>query len=436
VKAVKAWGLPVALLLVVSFIVYALALSVFPLPPLVRDAYGYTMTSLRVLHDHVFSFGLQPPGSRVVPNDDVTPGYPLLLSAIYLVSRVSPANPVAAITHVEPWIVFLQLLMGVGIVLMLYLCGRSLGGHRLGLVAGIAATLYLPFAWASSTTLADQAGTVLFAIELWLALELCKPARRRTLPMAFCFGLLVATTDMMRPALALWPFVPITYMLVRRLEPFRRVVLLLACGALGFALVFAPWWVRSAAIAGRFVPIRTNVDIAKPVDFPGGPVRLTSTPPIPDYPVVLRPWTIEQATPARTHAGETAISVANPWVPQLADVWEDVYEPGIERIGFAQPSTYNPYALATLVALMTIYQRVLVGAAIIGMALVVRSRRLLLAATVPLYVIAIHYNIQLTIRYFYPAMPAVVLLASCAAFVGATLLGRQFSRWGRWLAAE
>jgi len=408
--------------LVVAAVMFTAALMVFPLPPSVHDSYGYTMTGQRLLYDGVFSFSAELPGTPVTLNARVTPGYPLFLAAVYAVFGRGLEGPIARTIAVQPYLVSVQLLLGLFIVLVIARTGRLLGGPRLGLTAGLAAALYPPFALAASVALGEQLGTALFACQIWLAIALTAPRNKRSLSAALGFGALTAATAMVRPALIGWAVLPLLYIAVRRLESPKRVVYLGAVAALGFALVWAPWWVRNYRVMGTFVPIRTDAVApgAEPVT-PSNPYRPGQdvvSPAIPQYPEALKQIAWAQVVPAVTTAEQTLQAVRAPWIPQAAAIYEDVFHPDEQRVGFTPSAPENPEAFAFLDGYARWYHWLVLAGAFIGLFFIPRSPRLILLAAVPLYIIGAHYGVQVNIRYLYPMMPAVVLLAA-AGFYGA-----------------
>ena len=66
--------------------------------------------------------------------------------------------------------------------------------------------------------------------------------------------------------------------------------------------------------------------------------------------------------------------------------------------------------------------------AVLSLGFVARSWRTLLVWSMPIYVLAAHFEVQLTLRYFYPAMPAVVLLAASGALGTWAFLTAKFSQ--------
>lgn len=414
----------VLILLGCAGILFAATILTFPLPPVVHDAYAYTMTALRLLQDHVFAYSGDGPGTAIAPNASVTPAHPLLLAAIYSLDRVRLADPIASIVKMTPFIVFVQWLMAIFIVFCAERMGRLLGGRRLALTAGAFAALYLPFAWAATVPLAEQAGTAAFAGLLWLTLELASPASpRRTWPVATGFGLLAAVTAMFRPALIAWPVFLLAYLLIRRVDTWARLIRFSAVAAVVFLLVFAPWWIRNLSVVGRFVPIRTDETVLAPVEPIGPPLELTTSEPIRGWPRDMVELSKGQASTRPPGAVQVLESISRPWVPPLADVWEDTFHPDERRVGFGQPWTYSPGLFVAGVRFAYVFQWVVLAGALLSLVFVRRSPRILLLASVPLYVIWAHYGVQVTPRYLYPAMPALVVMAACGTFAAARELG-------------
>jgi hypothetical protein len=427
------WRMPfdwtLALPLAVAFVAYLGAVLIFPLPPVVRDAYAYSMSAIRLLHDHVYAYSTQLPGTPIVPNANVTPGIILFLAAFLAPVASNAGSAVGTIAGVMPWVVAAQLVLAFSIVLALTLAGRLLGGRRLGIVAGLAAALFLPFAWASTTPLAEQLGTTLFAWFLCAAIYLTGAEARRTLPRFLGFGVLGAATLMARPTLTPFVLVPFAYLAVRRVVAPLDFAKYLGIAALGFCIVFAPWWIRNERAVGSICLIRSDTTASTtyyPPAYPNaGPQGLGT---IPQYPAAVANAAWVQAVTDPSPFGQLSDALTRPWVPQLADVWEDVYSPSTARIGFAEPPTYSPMTLVALQTLMGYYETLLVALSVLSVFFARRFRRIGMVLCAPPLLIAVHYyGRQFSPRYLYPAMPAFVLLAACGG-LGAWMLAERIVR--------
>ncbi|MHB1322831.1 MAG: ArnT family glycosyltransferase [Coriobacteriia bacterium] len=393
--------------------VFGAALATYPPPAMIHDAYAYNAAAFRLLETGVYAYGPGPAETTVTPNARVTPAHVYVLAGSLALSGTDGGFEAAA-REARPVWQAVQFLFALATVLFVGLSGHELGGRLLGWIAGIAAALFLPFGWATSVALAESMGAMLAAAQMWLALRLVSPRRPRTWRGALGLGIVSALAAMARPALIAWVVAPLVYAIIRRLESPRRLAMLAAVGALGFALVFAPWWARNALLLERFVPIRSDVVL---VD---GEYSSAST-----------------EAPARVSTGEqlrfVGRALTTPWMPQLDVLWENRFHYDEERVDFAE---YPERLLESFLGwrqAWTYYQSLFVIAGLAGAVLLAkRSPRLLLVVSLPVYVVAIHFSTQINDRYLFPAMPALLLLGSASLW---TVWGSLSSRLRRGHAA-
>ncbi len=390
--------------ILVAAIVFAIAIASYPAPPMIHDAYSYNAAAYRLATTGVYSYGAEPDAVDATPNARVTPGQILLLTAAFKVTGTESDYQSDSKASMPVWR-SAQFLFALLTVLFMALAGEELGGTRLALVTGLAGALYVPFAWASSVALSESMGVMLAAAQLWLALRITSQASPRTWRSFAVLGIVSALAAMARPALVAWMAVPLAYMLVRRLETPRRALLLCAVAALGFVLVFVPWWVRNANVVQAFVPLRTDTVLIDGVAQSEG-------------------W----AAPAgqRTLAEKSTAAVRSlgmPWVPPFDVLWENHFHFDESRVDFGEYPESLLDRFLTWRSIWTWYQSALAMLGVIGVALLVRrSPRLLIVASVPAYAIAVHWGTQISDRYTFLAMPAVLILGSVTAYSAAMKL--------------
>jgi hypothetical protein len=382
----------------VAFVVFAFTVTRHAIPSMLHDAYAYTMAAQRLVRDGVYAYSFgELPGVEVVPDARVTPGYILFLWLFYaLLGRTG--DPLQTVQAIQPLVVGTQFALALVTVAFLALSGRQLGGRRLALVTGLMGAAYLPFAWASLVALSESLAGPLLAAQLWWALRITNHAAKRSYAELFAFGVFSAVVVMVRPSMVLWVLVPLGYAIVARLESPKRLVLLALVAAAGFALVFAPWWVRNARVLGVFVPVRTDT-----IRTASGQYDSIATEP-----------------PAAMSTGqkmERALLVATvPWSAIDDVLWENSFHYDTMRVDFGRFPAAIHDRYAPLMKLLRYYQFFLLAAAIAALFFVRRSPRLLIAATVPIYAIGVHANTLVNPRYAYLGMPALIVLAGAGAY--------------------
>ncbi len=384
-------------------LIFSLAVASFPNPASIRDALGYVMTAQRVVLDGVYAYGIEPPQTPQKPNARVTPGWPMLLSGVYMVTGVdgtaeSNAQRAHALT------LFVLFLCSMGIVAATTLSGCSLGGDKLGMIAGIMAALYLPFSWASTVALAEQLGAVVLAWAIYVALVLTRPKHdTRVMTLAAVLGALCGLLLLTRANMAIWTLAPLAYVVVRRIYPVRQMLILAGIGLAAGLLVMAPWWARNAATLGRFIPLNSDYQPASTSTEP----TQTTTPsqPASDDPI----WVYTDLT------GVIEREML-PWVPYFDVVQDSTWQQGLARIEYPQTTPVIPSAITNLLVTFTLwYHRVLVLLALGSLYFVRRSPRLLILLAAPLAILITHAS-TMTVRYLYPSMVAVVVMAAVSVY--------------------
>ena len=167
---------------------------------------------------------------------------------------------------------------------------------------------------------------------------------------------------MVRPSTVLWVLVPFAYLVLARLESWRRVLLLGGMALLGFCLVFAPWWVRNARLTGIFIPLRSSAvrSASGVLESLGG-----------ESPRSL--------TPAEKVQAAVKVSTT-PWSAVYDVLWEDAFDYDQTRVDFGSyPVSFGP-EIESLLYLMRDYHTVLLALAFLGLLFVRRSPRLLIDA--------------------------------------------------------
>jgi hypothetical protein len=210
--------------------------------------------------------------------------------------------------------------------------------------------------------------------------------------------------------MVLWVLVPAIYAAVARLESWRRLLLLAAVAALGFALVFTPWWIRNARVLGIFVPIRT--DFVKGAD---GQLESIAT----------------DAPPAMPPSQKLKLSLlvaTTPWTAVDDVLWENNFHYDTMRVDFGYFPTSLHAALVPVMRVVRYYQYFLLLAAAAALLFVRRSPRLLLAFAMALLPVVVHANTQVNPRYAFLGTPALIVLAGAGAYGVWHLAARRLSR--------
>ncbi|HEU0092215.1 MAG TPA: glycosyltransferase family 39 protein [Vicinamibacteria bacterium] len=228
-----------ALALSVRAGLFVAASRVHPDSFMTPDSYGYDALARTLLHDARFAASpVGPPQTRR------TPGFPLLIAAIYAVAGEDPRAVV---------------LVGIGIsVLTVWLTAWVAGrlwGARAALIAGVLLALDIPSATASRRLLTETPFAALVLAATAAAVGLLVEGRPRAWR-GFLMGTLLAAAALTRP-IGLFLVIPAALWLVLcgrtlRWSP-RSTAWLLAALALPWILMVGGWQVRNRVAAGALV---------------------------------------------------------------------------------------------------------------------------------------------------------------------------------------
>jgi hypothetical protein len=174
-----------------------------------------------------------------------TPGYPLVLSAMFLVLGTDP--PVMCGRA-------LSALLGAAAVALTIGWAGWLFDPRAGLLAGLIAAVYPGFVSLGVFVLSEAAFCPLMIAQLWLwgAASRSRSHRNRRL-LSAAAGVAAGMATLVRPSWLL--FTPFAWAVAVLSSHERR--LQLAGGLVTMSLlvvVLVPWWIRNAVVIGRFVP--------------------------------------------------------------------------------------------------------------------------------------------------------------------------------------
>jgi 4-amino-4-deoxy-L-arabinose transferase-like glycosyltransferase len=174
------------------------------------------------------------------------PGYPILLSFIYV---VAPDSDTAT--------QFLQIFLDSLSVIIIVLIAFELFPAAVGVIAGFLAALAPQFSWNSILLLPDSLAALPILLAIWLitkTLRRTNPARNRSSMVSiFAAGALIGVSVWLRAnSLLLAPFLTLSFIFVRKRGARLRPAVMLLCGAL---LIIAPITIRNAIVYGKFIPV-------------------------------------------------------------------------------------------------------------------------------------------------------------------------------------
>lgn len=405
----------------------ASALVVGP-PAVVADGITYSTSAVRLLNTGVYTSYSLKIDTTEPPDAMQAPGYSLLLAGIY---RFLPhtGDPIRVIAGAIPAIVALHFLCAVLSVVLISLTAHMIGGLRLGWIAGILSALYLPFgaeamsAWPESVRLLLTATCILMSVGLYQSDE------ERSVRWMVAYGLAGGLTAMVMPAIAPWLVVPICFWGWKRRASFKRAVAVMLVGVAAIAIALSPWIVRNAVTLNRFIPLTQHVGTVW-LDSIGGrdmtPAEARMYVEAVDkgedgfkavaFDRLKRKW---NSSPSafivwKLNGAWTLVSV--PWVSQ-----QNPFSPLGPDAAMVAGDNYHDMsktAYTRWTAFMGWIHRIVLALGVAGLVLMRRRGVAWLLASGPVVALVLNTILLPWPRYFYPWMPAVLVLASmCVASV-------------------
>lgn len=410
------------------------ALFVGP-PAMTADGITYNTSAIRLLKTGIYSsYSLNLSEVRQ-PDAYQVPGYSLLLAGIH---SLLPPNSSAEGTlagAIGP-ITAMHFLAALATVALIAATADRIGGRRLGWSAGIIGALYLPFGAESMSTWPENVRLVFSAMLLYLGVGLNLAEKDRAPYWMAAFGVVGGATVMLQPSIALWLLVPIAFWAWKHRSDTVRAVSLAAVGVLGIGLVMSPWVVRNALVLGEFVPLTKHAGSVW-IDSIGG-IELTPQEDAVYLAAVAQgkdgyrevafdrlgaKWQQSPSGFITWKLGGAAEFLGKPWTSQ-----ENPFSP----LGPDMPKVAGPnyrimgkQAYTVWTAVITTIHLAVIALAAIGVWLKRKKAVVWLLVSGPLYALAVNTIIFPWQRYFYPWMPAVIVLAGITVATAAGTLGQR-----------
>lgn len=197
--------------------------------PIRADAKKYVSYAINLLERGVYSQDLVPNPS---PDNQVTPGYPLLLAAIF---KLSPDLNTACIR-----LLFVQAILGAATAVLTFAVGRFILSYWLAVLSGMLTALSPHLVTMGGYILTEAFFGFLLMLSFWI---LMVAIRSKKTEYFFICAVIMGFASLVRPALLLFPFLVVPLVLFYwRPESRKKISLALI---LGVILVWSPWSIWS-----------------------------------------------------------------------------------------------------------------------------------------------------------------------------------------------
>lgn len=424
-----------ALLVLALTLVARILIALWVAPPVVTDAQGYEAAAFRLAQNGTFAFPLLHSGAWAIENGDLVvteagrianlsaprnaytlPGYPALRALII--------KAVGDTYESRVWTRLAQALLSVLSGGLIYLIGRRFGA-RVGLLALVLAALYPPFAMANTYLQTEVLFTFLLVASVyWFARWSDSLSWIDAVAAGAVFGLSL----WVRPAIALWsPLAAALVVLCARPPRGRAILQAIAIGAT-IAVVIAPWWIRNAGLYERFVPFSTSgavttiegirMDAAEQLPFPWQS-RAPEQSPGQTAIENLALEALKAPSPDARDDVELNAHFASALATLQGTVLEEYRSAAVtSRLRSFAVSLFWPFAVSKAAfgglpfLVSWLIHLAIVLLFIAGVALAPRRTDTWLLLSLPIYTLLLHLLLIPLHRYYFPAMPAVVVLAA------------------------
>ncbi|HEY4312000.1 MAG TPA: glycosyltransferase family 39 protein [Pirellulales bacterium] len=218
------------------------------LPPGVQfafgDSEGYWMLAGALARGAPYEYGSPP--AQVFR----TPGYPLILSTLFLAFHGEPPLWAALVLNAA---------LGMLTVWGVYALALRLFERRAALLAAVIVAFYPGAIGTSVFVLSEAAFCPLLVAQLIASTIAWQSASTKaTLAFALAAGCLAGAATLVRPSWLLYtPFATCLGLLTMR--NMQRHLLVGACMLVGLSVVMSPWWLRNYQVTGHFIPTTLQV---------------------------------------------------------------------------------------------------------------------------------------------------------------------------------
>jgi 4-amino-4-deoxy-L-arabinose transferase-like glycosyltransferase len=254
-ESVRSWlqGLPerhgrTTLIVLAAILVLGFALRAYrvaePLTTPGDDSRAYYALSKALYEEG--SYG----GPEFDDSSDWSPGAPLLYAAAFYATGAAREGTARIV----------ELLLGLGAIVVVYLLGRRINCRPAGLVGAFGVAVYPPFIHSTGALFSEPAAILALPAAVLAFLWAGDPRPHTTRVRWLVPGLLFGATAMIRPEYLL---VGVTFAVLAALrvglpQGWKPGAAAAALLLVGFLLPIVPWTVRNAVELDRFVPVSTG----------------------------------------------------------------------------------------------------------------------------------------------------------------------------------
>jgi 4-amino-4-deoxy-L-arabinose transferase-like glycosyltransferase len=207
-----------------------------------HDTKYYDLLVRQLLEKGVYAY------KSTEPNAKVTPGFPLIMAAVYKMVNYKVHDPF-------PYIRFLNVFLSLATLFLIFQITSRLCGNIVGLLAAFMASLYPPFIWANGAVLTEVPAAFMLTLYLYVQIIAFESRKLRD---ALIAGALLGLTTLIRPE-----FMPLCvplylfYWVWTRDRYFWKPFL---AALIGLGIVMSPWWIRNLVTLDKVILTATQTN--------------------------------------------------------------------------------------------------------------------------------------------------------------------------------
>ncbi|MBD0379253.1 ArnT family glycosyltransferase [Paenibacillus sedimenti] len=203
--------------------------------PLEWDQLEFTKTAIQLLEKGIFAY------RDTIPNSLVTPGWPIILAAVFSLTGYDQLEPALMVVRV------LNCFVALGAIMFIYLLGSRLFHPVSGLMAAGFAAVYPSYVWSASLILTEVPFLTVFTGMLYMQVRIIQENKWRD---HVWMGLLLGICVLIRPNSLPMAVIPYLFLWFKEKRIDMKPALYAAAS---FAIVMLPWWVRNLLTFHEFI---------------------------------------------------------------------------------------------------------------------------------------------------------------------------------------
>jgi len=318
-----------------------------------------------------------------------------------------------------------QAMVQTGSLFMLFLIARKLFNSKVGIMAVILSLFSIADYWVTNLILTETLFKFFVLCLVYFSIYALEKQKTKYYVMG---GLALGVATLFRPTIATFPIIILFIWLLEKVK-FQNMLKYTAIVAVVFCLVLSPWWVRNYSIFHKFIPL--TLASGNPtlqgtyINYDQSSAKTDGL----DYTQFTYPAGSEIAN----NEVEMEISkyrLTN-LVPKHPLAFLEWYTVGKAKLQVRDPFFWSPEFLGVNASMAKKWHKLTLLLSIIGGIMYYMNKKrnkngTLVIATI-IYFIAIYLPFFTMGRYFYPAMPLVIVFSAYAVVNLGSFLYRPFS---------